>query len=218
MSIVGRPALKWSLLSNTRLSARYIKHESKSARRKSARSAFENESSAPSPMRQRFTTRVSRQRTPPESWRLDRSWPHQIAHASAVTALPDFLSMLGSWDLNPLVLTETIEPSFIVKIVAVWATAEKDNLVRFGAVARSEPGAWRRTHAGVPLRPSLVPIVEHPGIGTISTLQLIEFFPVLFITFLASIYALLKVPVLTNHIFSESSGGSSAGLLEGMKL
>jgi TrbL/VirB6 plasmid conjugal transfer protein len=54
--------------------------------------------------------------------------------------------------------------------------------------------------------------------GTISTLQLIEFFPVLFITFLASIYALLKVPALTNHIFSGSSGGSSAGLLEGIKL
>ena len=54
--------------------------------------------------------------------------------------------------------------------------------------------------------------------GTISTLQLIEFFPVLFITFLASIYALLKVPALTNHIFSGSSGGSSARLLEGMKL
>ena len=54
--------------------------------------------------------------------------------------------------------------------------------------------------------------------GTISTLQLIEFFPVLFITFLASIYALLKVPALTNHIFSGSSGGSSAGLLEVMKL
>ena len=54
--------------------------------------------------------------------------------------------------------------------------------------------------------------------GTISTLQLIEFFPVLFITFLASIYALLKVPALTNHIFSGTSGGSSAGLLEGMKL
>jgi hypothetical protein len=45
---VGRPALKWSLLSSTRLSARYIKHESKSARRKSGPSAFENESSAPS--------------------------------------------------------------------------------------------------------------------------------------------------------------------------
>src|SRR5271170_5631274 len=53
--------------------------------------------------------------------------------------------------------------------------------------------------------------------GTISTTQLLEFFPVLFITFLASIYALLKIPALTNHIFSGSSGGSSAGILEGMK-
>ena len=40
--------------------------------------------------------------------------------------------------------------------------------------------------------------------GTISTTQLLEFFPVLFITFLASIYALLKIPALTNHIFSGS--------------
>jgi type IV secretory pathway VirB6-like protein len=45
--------------------------------------------------------------------------------------------------------------------------------------------------------------------GTISTMQLIEAFPVLFITFLASIYALLKIPALTNHIFSGSSGGSA---------
>jgi len=50
--------------------------------------------------------------------------------------------------------------------------------------------------------------------GTISTLQLIGWFPVLFITFLASIYVLLKVPALTNHIFSGTAGGSSMGLLE----
>src|SRR5271167_2894966 len=50
--------------------------------------------------------------------------------------------------------------------------------------------------------------------GTISTVQLIEAFPVLFITFLASIYALLKIPALTNHIFSGTAGGSSAGILE----
>jgi len=48
--------------------------------------------------------------------------------------------------------------------------------------------------------------------GTISTVQLMEAFPVLFITFFASIYALLKIPALTNHIFSGTSGGSSAGL------
>jgi hypothetical protein len=51
--------------------------------------------------------------------------------------------------------------------------------------------------------------------GTVSTAQLIGWCPVLFITFLASIYALLKIPALTNHIFSGTSGGSSAGLLSG---
>jgi hypothetical protein len=50
--------------------------------------------------------------------------------------------------------------------------------------------------------------------GVISTVQLIEAFPVLFITFLASIYALLKIPALTNHIFSGTAGGSSAGIVE----
>jgi TrbL/VirB6 plasmid conjugal transfer protein len=53
-----------------------------------------------------------------------------------------------------------------------------------------------------------------PG-GAISTVQLLGWFPVLFITFLAAIYALLKIPALTNHIFSGTAGGSSAGLLGG---
>jgi len=52
--------------------------------------------------------------------------------------------------------------------------------------------------------------------GTISTTQLIGWFPVLFITFLAAIYALLKIPALTNHIFSGTAGGSSAGILGGL--
>jgi hypothetical protein len=52
-----------------------------------------------------------------------------------------------------------------------------------------------------------------PPPGTLSTVQLIAWFPVLFITFLASIYALLKIPALTNHIFSGTAGGSSAGML-----
>ncbi len=50
-----------------------------------------------------------------------------------------------------------------------------------------------------------------PPAGTLSTVQLIAWFPVLFITFLASIYVLLKIPSLTNHIFSGTAGGSSAG-------
>lgn len=49
--------------------------------------------------------------------------------------------------------------------------------------------------------------------GTISTFELMEAFPVLFITFLAAIYALLKIPALTSHLFSGASGGSSAVLL-----
>ena len=49
--------------------------------------------------------------------------------------------------------------------------------------------------------------------GNISTDQLLSEFPVLFITFLAAIYALLKIPALTNQIFSGSSGGSSAAIL-----
>jgi hypothetical protein len=53
-----------------------------------------------------------------------------------------------------------------------------------------------------------------PPAGALSTVQLLAWFPVLFITFLASIYALLKVPALTTHIFSGTAGGTSAGLLE----
>ena len=53
-----------------------------------------------------------------------------------------------------------------------------------------------------------------PPAGTLSTVQLIGWFPVLFITFLASIYVLLKIPSLANHIFSGTAGGSSAGLLD----
>jgi type IV secretory pathway VirB6-like protein len=52
--------------------------------------------------------------------------------------------------------------------------------------------------------------------GAISTVQLIEEFPVLLITFLAAIYALLKIPTLTNDIFSGTAGGSSARLLESL--
>ena len=59
-------------------------------------------------------------------------------------------------------------------------------------------------------------IMDFQPKGAISTVQLIEAFPVLFITFLASIYALLKIPALTNHIFSGTAGGSSAGLVGGI--
>jgi len=51
-----------------------------------------------------------------------------------------------------------------------------------------------------------------PPSGTLSTVQLIAWFPVLFIVFLAAIYALLKIPALANHIFSGTAGGSSSVL------
>jgi hypothetical protein len=60
----------------------------------------------------------------------------------------------------------------------------------------------------------MVGALQLPPAGTLSTVQLMAWFPVLAITFLASIYVLLKVPSLTNHIFSGTAGGSSAGLLE----
>ena len=60
----------------------------------------------------------------------------------------------------------------------------------------------------------MVGALRLPPAGTLSTVQLIAWFPVLFITFLASIYTLLKIPSLTNHIFSGTAGGSSAALLE----
>jgi len=59
----------------------------------------------------------------------------------------------------------------------------------------------------------LVGTLRLPPSGTLSTVQLMAWFPVLLITFLASIYALLKIPVLTNHIFSGASGASSGALL-----
>jgi hypothetical protein len=60
----------------------------------------------------------------------------------------------------------------------------------------------------------IIGVLTMQGTGTISILQLIGWFPVLLITFVASIYVLLKVPALTNHIFSGTAGGTSAGILE----
>src|SRR5579872_868459 len=60
----------------------------------------------------------------------------------------------------------------------------------------------------------IVGVLTLQGTGNISTLQLMGWFPVLLITFVASIFVLLKVPSLTNHIFSGTAGGTSAGILE----
>jgi hypothetical protein len=53
----------------------------------------------------------------------------------------------------------------------------------------------------------LVGALKLPPAGTLSTVQLMAWFPVLAITFLASIYVLLKVPSLTNHILSGTAAG-----------
>jgi type IV secretory pathway VirB6-like protein len=47
----------------------------------------------------------------------------------------------------------------------------------------------------------------------IPVLQQASLLPVLFIVIIASVYALIKVPMLTSHIFSGSSGGTAAGML-----
>jgi hypothetical protein len=60
----------------------------------------------------------------------------------------------------------------------------------------------------------IIGVLTLQGTGNISTLQLIGWFPVLLITFVSSIYVLLKVPALTNHIFSGTAGGSSVGMLD----
>lgn len=60
----------------------------------------------------------------------------------------------------------------------------------------------------------LVGCLHLPPSGSLSPVQLIAWFPVLFIVLLASVYALLKIPTLTNHIFSGTSGSSSVAILE----
>jgi hypothetical protein len=57
-------------------------------------------------------------------------------------------------------------------------------------------------------------ILDLQPTGSISTVQLLGWFPVLLITFVASIYVLLRVPALTNHIFSGTAGGSSVQILQ----
>lgn len=50
--------------------------------------------------------------------------------------------------------------------------------------------------------------------GLMSATDLIKIAPVLLVTYLAAIYAIIKVPTLTSHIFSGTSGGSAAALFE----
>jgi hypothetical protein len=50
--------------------------------------------------------------------------------------------------------------------------------------------------------------------GLVSATGLLKAFPVLLVTYLASIYAILKVPSLTSHLFSGTAGGSAVAMFE----
>jgi len=50
--------------------------------------------------------------------------------------------------------------------------------------------------------------------GLISATDLIRISPVLVVTYLAAIYAIIKVPMLTSHIFSGASGGSAGNIFD----
>jgi hypothetical protein len=50
--------------------------------------------------------------------------------------------------------------------------------------------------------------------GLTSPTDLIRISPVLVVMYLAAIYAIIKVPMLTSHIFSGTSGGSAAAIFE----
>jgi len=50
--------------------------------------------------------------------------------------------------------------------------------------------------------------------GLISSTDLIRISPVLVVTYLAAIYAIVKIPMLTSHIFSGTSGGSAGNIFD----
>jgi hypothetical protein len=50
--------------------------------------------------------------------------------------------------------------------------------------------------------------------GLVSPTDLIRISPVLVVTYLAAVYAIVKVPMLTSHIFSGTSGGSSVNVFD----
>lgn len=50
--------------------------------------------------------------------------------------------------------------------------------------------------------------------GVMSATDLLKIAPVLLVTYIAAIYAIIKVPTLTSHIFSGTSGASATALFE----
>jgi len=50
--------------------------------------------------------------------------------------------------------------------------------------------------------------------GVMSSTDLIRISPVLMVMYLAAIYAIVKIPMLTSHIFSGTAGGSAVAIFE----
>ena len=59
----------------------------------------------------------------------------------------------------------------------------------------------------------LIGFIELFGDQKFTTAQQASMVPAIFIMVVASVYALIKVPMLTSHIFSGGAGGSAAGML-----
>jgi len=57
-------------------------------------------------------------------------------------------------------------------------------------------------------------IIHAQVTGLMSSTDLIRISPVLMVMYLAAIYAIVKVPTLTSHIFSGTSGGSAVAIFE----
>jgi TrbL/VirB6 plasmid conjugal transfer protein len=57
-------------------------------------------------------------------------------------------------------------------------------------------------------------IIHAQIVGLVSATDLIRISPVLVVTYLAAIYAIIKVPMLTSHIFSGTSGGSAGTIFD----
>ncbi|HEY6271657.1 MAG TPA: hypothetical protein VIX19_06635, partial [Terriglobales bacterium] len=62
----------------------------------------------------------------------------------------------------------------------------------------------------------LIGFIEMFGDQKMTAIQQASMVPAIFIVVVASVYALIKVPMLTSHLFSGGSGSSAAGMLSSL--
>ena len=62
----------------------------------------------------------------------------------------------------------------------------------------------------------LIGFIEMFGDQKLTATEQATMVPAILIVVVASVYALIKVPMLTSHIFSGSSGGSAAGMMSSL--